>query len=350
MPVPTIAWSKAGVKLIDQRLLPRRFKYIYCEDVEQLWQAIRTLAVRGAPAIGIAAAFGVVLGTRKTRAKDFTRFYKRLNKVCQYLNSSRPTAVNLNWALERIKAAARKNRDESVPRLKRLLLEEALRMLAEDEEICRRLAKFGSGLLKDKDRVLTHCNAGGLATSGYGTALGVFYMAKEEGKRLKVYAGETRPLLQGARLTTWELQKSGIDVTLLCDNMAADLMGKDKIDKVIVGADRIASNGDTANKIGTYSLAVLAKAHHIPFYVIAPVSSFDFKLKEGRGIPIEQRDKKEVTEWGGVKIAPRNTKVYNPAFDVTPHKLISAIVTENGILRPPYKRNLKKAQRHKGTE
>jgi methylthioribose-1-phosphate isomerase len=299
-----------------------------------MWAAIKRLKVRGAPAIGVAGAFGVLLGIKNAKAGSYKVFKNKMDSAIRYLASSRPTAVNLFWALERMKKCAQKNAAKPLGQVKKMLLEEAFSIMREDQEVCRRMASFGSRLIKNGDRILTHCNAGGLATVDYGTALGVLFKAKKDGKRIKVFVDETRPLLQGARLTTWELMKEKIDVTLICDNMAASLMAKGEIDKVFVGADRIAKNGDAANKIGTYSLAVLARYHKIPFYVVAPMSTFDFKLSSGRKIPIEQRGADEVRQILGRKIAPRNVRVYNPAFDVTPARLITAIVTEEGVLRP----------------
>ncbi len=329
------------MRIIDQSKLPGELVYLNLSNIRQLWWAIRKLKVRGAPALGIASGLGVVLGMRSSKAKTFPQFKKELQRVIRYFKRARPTAVNLFWALERMERQVKAYSHKSIPFLKKLLLKEALKIIQEDKDTCRRMARFGSKLIRDKDVILTHCNAGALATADYGTALGVIYEAKNEGKRIKVYADETRPVLQGARLTTWELIQHKIDVTLICDNMAADLMKKGEIDKIFVGADRIAANGDAANKIGTYNLAVLANFHRIPFYVVAPVSSFDLRLKSGKDIPIEQRSPQEVREILGKQIAPKNVKVYNPAFDITPHHLISAIVTERGIFRKPYKVSLK---------
>jgi len=342
VPVETIAWKNGAVRLIDQTLLPHEYKIVTCRDVKKLWRAIKTLQVRGAPAIGIAAALGVILGVKDAKAKDATRFSKEVKRVCAYLASSRPTAVNLFWALARMERVARNNLHKNVREVKRLLLKEALLIIDEDKKSCRAMARHGARLIKSGDTILTHCNAGALATADYGTALGVLFEAKRQGKLITVFADETRPLLQGARLTAWELMHEGIDTTLICDNMAASLMAKGKIDVVFVGADRIASNGDTANKIGTYSLAVLAHYHKIPFYVVAPISTFDMTLKTGRDIPIEERDGDEVRTVLGKFVAPKGVKVYNPAFDVTSHELITAIVTERGIFRAPYARSLKK--------
>ena len=341
----TIEWRRNKVKIIDQSKLPSKLAYLNLSNVRQLWRAIRRLKVRGAPAIGIAAALGVALAMRSSRATTFTQFKKELKDVVEYLKEARPTAINLFWALERMERVTQEHYRESIPTLKKLLLKEAQKIIREDKNICRRMARFGSKLIKHGDVILTHCNAGALATADYGTALGVIYEAKKQAKRIKVYTDETRPVLQGARLTTWELMQHKIDVTLICDNMAADLMQKGKVDKILVGADRIAANGDTANKIGTYNLAVLANFHHIPFYVVAPASSFDLRLKCGKDIPIEQRDSRELREIFGRQLAPKRVKVYNPAFDVTPNSLITAIVTEKGILRKPYKVSLRKLLR-----
>ncbi len=342
MPLATIAWEKGKVKLIDQTKLPHKLAWVYCKNVTSLWKAIKTLKVRGAPAIGVAAALGVILGIKNSKAKDFKQFTKELEKVIKYLASARPTAVNLFWGLKRMEKSARNHQNQPIAQIKNILLKEAFKIIEEDKKICRNMASYGATLIKSGDTILTHCNAGSLATVDYGTALGVIYKAKEQGKKIKVFADETRPLLQGARLTTWELLKNKIDVTLICDNMAADLMQRGKIDKILVGADRIASNGDTANKVGTYGLAVLAYVHKIPFYVVAPSSTFDLSLKSGKDIPIEQRDKKEVINVFGKKIAPSQVKVYNPAFDLTPNHLITAFIAEIGIFRKPYIKALKK--------
>lgn len=331
MPVETIAWDKGKIKFIDQTLLPRRFRVVRTADIRRLWKAIKALEIRGAPAIGIAGALGVVIGIKNSRAKNFKEFFKELKRCASYLGSSRPTAVNLFWAIDRIENAALRHRKEHVEKIKDILLKEALKIIEEDKRSCRRMAKRGAALVKKNSRILTHCNAGGLATADYGTALGVLFEANKQGKRIKAYVDETRPLLQGSRLTTWELMREGIDTTLICDNMAASLMAKGFIDMVFVGADRIAANGDVANKIGTYNLAVLANYHKIPFYVVAPMSTFDFKIKNGSHIPIEERDADEVRGALGKMIAPRKVKVSNPAFDVTPAKLITAIITEKGI-------------------
>ncbi len=342
MNIQTIEWKNNCARIVDQTRLPKELVYVNCRNIKTLWRAIKRLQVRGAPAIGIAASLGVVLGMRGSKAKNFHDFERELNYIIKYLGSARPTAVNLFWALERMRAVALKNREKPIAGIKAALLKEALRVVQEDKSICRRMAGFGAALIKNGDTILTHCNAGALATADYGTALGVIYKAKAQGKKIKVYADETRPLLQGARLTAWELTQHKVDVTLICDNMAATLMRQGKIDKIIVGADRITAHGDVANKIGTYNLAVLANYHKIPMYVAAPVSTFDFTLKDGRDIPIEERSYSEITELCGTMIAPKAIKVYNPAFDVTPHELVTAIITEKGIFRKPFDKTLKK--------
>jgi methylthioribose-1-phosphate isomerase len=335
----TIAWigdaDDGFIRIIDQTLLPTQLEYRDCRSVEEIWEAIRMLRVRGAPAIGVAAAMGVVLGMQ--RFADYTRgaYRHRLHEVTAYLRSSRPTAVNLFWALERMERRVQGQIDQ-LPneQLNRLLLSEALAIEEEDRQMCRAIGQAGASLIRDGQGVLTHCNAGGLATADYGTALAVMFSAAEQGRRFQVFADETRPLLQGARLTAWELQQRGIDVTLICDNMAAQVMKEKRVQLVITGADRIAANGDTANKIGTYGVALLAKAHGIPFYVAAPSSTFDLSLPTGDAIPIEQRDPREVTHGLGKQVAPDGVKVYNPAFDVTPAHLIAGIITEKGLIQP----------------
>jgi methylthioribose-1-phosphate isomerase len=293
--------------------------------------------------LGAAAGLGVYLGIKDSRACNFEQFEKGLNKVIVYLSSSRPTAINLFWALERMRKAALKNTDKPLSYVKKSLLEEAKKLIAEDKVSCRKIGYYGAKIVNNNDKILTICNAGILATIDYGTALGVIYRAAEEGKKIKVFACETRPMLQGARLTTWELKKKGIDVTLICDSMAATLMRQGEIDKVITGADRIAANGDSANKIGTYNLAVLSCYHGIPFYIAAPHSTFDLAIKTGQDIPIEERPADEVTDLFFKRpIAAKNIKVFNPAFDMTPHNLITGIITDKGIIKPPYRENIKR--------
>lgn len=340
MAVSTIEWADGRIRMIDQTLLPTEFKQIYCDDIASVWEAIKSLRVRGAPAIGIAGALGAVLGTWDSTATTYDAFAAELKSATDYLATSRPTAVNLFWALDRINRTAAENSHLEIPALKARLLAEAQEIIEEDRAMCRAIGQHGMALLDENDTILTHCNAGGLATSDYGTALAVMFSAHEAGKNIHVFADETRPLLQGARLTTWELMQAGIDVTLICDNMAAQVMKEGKIQCVIVGADRIAANGDTANKIGTYNVAILAEAHGIPFYVAAPTSTLDFALKTGDEIPIEQRAAEEVTEGFGKLTAPEGVKVYSPAFDVTPATLVTAIITEKGVARPPYTESL----------
>ena len=349
----TITWigdTNGFVRLIDQTLLPVRLEYRDCRTVEEMWEAIRTLRVRGAPAIGVAAAMGVVLGMQSYRApsplplspevrgvgvKGRGASGHRHRQVTAYLPTSRPTAVNLFWALDRMERRVQgRTEDLSPEQLTQLLLEEALSIEEEDRRMCRAIGQAGATLIRDGQGILTHCNAGGLATADYGTALAVMFAAAEQGRRFHVFADETRPLLQGARLTAWELQQRGIDVTLICDSMAAQVMKEGRIQIVVVGADRIAANGDTANKIGTYGVALLAQAHSIPFYVAAPSSTFDLSLPAGDAIPIEQRDPREITHGFGTQTAPDGVKVYNPAFDVTPARLIAGIITEKGLIQP----------------
>ncbi len=342
MELRTIEWKNNSIKIIDQTKLPGEFKYVYIKDLNSLFRAIKELKVRGAPALGAAAALGVYLGIKNSKAGNFSEFSQDLHKAARYIASSRPTARNLFWGIERMCSFALRNKHKPLSDIKRLLFKEAQTIIEEDRIACRRIGHYGAKLIKDKDTILTICNAGILATIDYGTALGVIYKAKQSGKRLKVYACETRPLLQGARLTAWELKKNDIDVTLICDNMAATLMQQGKINKVIAGADRIAASGDTANKIGTYNMAVLSHYHKIPFYIAAPHSTFDLKIKTGRDIPIEEREAGEVTHLFFKRpITAKGVKVFNPAFDVTPHNLISAIITDKGIIRPPYERNIK---------
>lgn len=338
--LPTIEWDRDKVIMIDQRKLPEEEVYVECKDYSQVAEAIEKMVIRGAPAVGVAAAFGVALGMMKIgeeekRDKEFYLIYRRLKKT-------RPTARNLFWALERMKKIFEENRNLDILRLKERLIQEALAIEREDIEKNKKIGFLGKQLIKDGDSILTHCNAGALATAGYGTALGVIRAAVEEGKRIQVYADETRPFLQGARLTCWELDKENIPVILITDNMAGYLMQKGMISLVITGADRIVRNGDTANKIGTYTVAVLAKENGLPFYVAAPLATIDFNLGQGNQILIEERDPQEVKEVGGRCITLPHVKALNPAFDVTPAKYISAIITEKGIVRPPFEKSLAK--------
>lgn len=333
--IPRTANAPPALRLIDQTLLPTTLTEIVCSDVETVWEAIKMLRVRGAPAIGIAAAYGVCLGLASLpKTVTPAALLGSLDKVTSYLALSRPTAVNLFWAIDRMKRCAHALESASVQEITAALEREAMAIHNEDRATCRAIGEHGAALLCDGDSFLTHCNAGGLATSELGTALAAFFVAHEQGKRFHVYADETRPLLQGARLTAWELQQAGIDVTLICDSMAAMLMQQNKITGCIVGADRIAANGDAANKIGTYSVAVAARYHQIPFYIAAPFSTFDLTLADGSGIPIELRDHAEIRCGFGKQTAPDGVAIYNPAFDVTPAELITGIVTECGLITP----------------
>lgn len=329
-------------QMLDQRLLPAEEVWHSYKTYQEIAEAICTMVVRGAPAIGVAAAIGVWFGARDIETESSWDFYQELEKICEVLLATRPTAVNLFWALERMKHFVQSNLDRSVVELKIGLEYEALAITQEDEKINQQMGRNGEPLLADGARVLTHCNAGALATAGYGTALGVIRAAVEAGKKISVIADETRPFLQGSRLTAWELQKDNIPVTLICDNMAGYLMSKGDIDCVIVGADRIAANGDVANKIGTYTVAVLAKEHNIPFYVAAPISTIDLSLSDGSLIPIEERDEREITHIKDIQLAPEGISVRNPAFDVTPHRLVTAIITEHGVVKGDYLTDLNK--------
>ncbi|MFC1606342.1 S-methyl-5-thioribose-1-phosphate isomerase [Candidatus Latescibacterota bacterium] len=329
MPVDTLSWRKdSGLDIIDQRLLPVTEKRILLTTTDEVCEAIRTLAVRGAPAIGVAAAYGVVVSAIEHPDRDYVK------SSMKQLRGTRPTAVNLFYALDKMDTVIDEAFDSHDP--VNVLLDMARAIHEEDDRICRELSFHGAELLSDGDTVLTHCNAGGLATSGYGTALGVIYAATEQGKKISVYADETRPLLQGARLTAWELARNHIDVTVICDNMAAAVLRSGKVDHVIVGADRIASNGDAANKIGTYGLSINAREHEVPFYVAAPLTSFDFTLASGDDIPIEERSPSEIHTIFGSQVAPQDVSFYNPAFDVTPWANITAIISEKGVARQPY--------------
>ena len=340
----TIIWhggSDGYLDLIDQTLLPNELTRIQCRDIETVWEAIKMLRVRGAPAIGIAAAYGVVVGLQKSGDDDADKFWKTFNESADYLATSRPTAVNLFWALDRLRALGKSLEGTPVAKARTAMLEEAKKIHAEDREMCHAIGRNGAELLTDGQGVLTHCNAGGLATAEYGTALSVFFTAQDQGKNLHVFVDETRPLLQGARLTAWELMQRKIKSTLICDSMAAQVMREKKVQAVVTGADRIAANGDSANKIGTYSVAVLAKAHGIPFYIAAPSSTFDLSIESGDEIPIELRDPKEIINGFGKQTAPTGVEVYNPAFDVTPAEYIEAIITERGVIKPVTTENVR---------
>ena len=339
-----IKWKGNKIVFIDQTELPVRLRHVTCRDIDKLYDAVKKLKVRGAPLIGVAVGLGYALAAINSKAKTITRLREDLNKASKKLRSTRPTAVNLFWALDRMEKVflchcegeARSNPRDcfaslAMTRIKKAILKEALKILKEDKSMCVAIGKNGARLIKNGDIILTHCNAGILATAGRGTALSIIYEAKKQGKRFKVYADETRPLMQGSRLTMWELMRNNIDATLICDNMAASVIKNKGVTKIIVGADRIAGNGDAANKIGTYGLSVLAKYHGIPFYIAAPSSTVDKNIKSGRRIPIEERKAEEIVYTGSRQTAPLSASVYNPAFDVTPHSLISGIITEKGI-------------------
>ena len=324
------------IRILDQTLLPAQISYLECTSYQEVADAIRTMKIRGAPAIGIAASMGVALGAEGVSASEPERFNEEMDKICQDFLDTRPTAVNLSWAVKRMKRVVLDAGNAPVAKIKEILKAEADRILHEDIQANRLIGSHGEKLVKTGQTILTHCNAGALATGGYGTALGIIRAAWEAGKRIRVLMDETRPKLQGARLTAWELLQDGIPSTLITDNMAGDCMRRHLVDLVVVGADRITSKGDVANKIGTYALAVMAKAHEIPFYVAAPLSTVDFEMASGDDIPIEERDPEEVTHLHGCRIAPEGVHVFNPAFDVTPADLVSAIITEHGVIYPPY--------------
>ena len=338
----TLDYKENRAIFIDQTKLPAEEVYVECFDYKSVAAAIKNMVIRGAPAIGVAAAFGIALGVKKLESTDFDGFYSEVEKICQVLADTRPTAVNLFWAIDRMKSLIKEHKKSGIDQIKQIVEEEAIRMMGEDIAICKKMGEFGEKLIEDGDTVLTHCNAGALATAGYGTALGVIRAAWEKGKKIKVFADETRPFLQGMRLTAWELHKDNIPVRLITDNMAGYFMKKGDIHKIVVGADRIAANGDVVNKIGTYTVAVLAREHKIPFYVAAPISTLDMKVKTGEDIRIEEREPSEITHLGGKRMAPDGIEVKNPAFDITPHRLVEAIITEKGIVKAPYDKNLKK--------
>jgi methylthioribose-1-phosphate isomerase len=339
--IKTVEWTYAGVRFIDQTKLPTEETYVTCKSYQEVADAIQTMIVRGAPAIGVSAAMGVALGVRDSQAHSHEELQCDFDHICDVLAATRPTAVNLFWAIRRMRQKFSEASMQPVPVIKQTLVSEAQTMLAEDIAANRTMGRHGAELLPSSGGILTHCNAGALATCGYGTALGVIRAAVESGKKLQVFADETRPFLQGSRLTAWELMKDGIPTTVISDNMAGAMMRQDKIGAVVVGADRIAANGDVANKIGTYTVAILAKEHGIPFYVAAPFSTVDLETPDGSQIPIEQRSTREVTHIAGKQIAPDGVRVENPAFDVTPHQYVTAIITERGVLREPYEQSLR---------
>jgi methylthioribose-1-phosphate isomerase len=339
--IQTLEWTDQGVRFIDQTKLPMEETYITCSTDEQVADAIRTMVVRGAPAIGVAAAMGIALGIKLSKAQSADELKLDFDQICHNMGQTRPTAVNLFWAIRRMQEKFERLRGRTIAQIKQELIEEAKRMHAEDIAANQAMGRHGATLMPSEGGVLTHCNAGALATAGYGTALGVIRAAVEAGKKIHVYADETRPFLQGSRLTAWELMKDGIPTTVISDNMAGAMMKQGKIGAIVVGADRIAANGDVANKIGTYTVAVLAKENGIPFYVAAPISTVDMNCPDGSKIPIEQRNAREVTHIAGKQMVPDGVSVENPAFDVTPAKYVTAIVTERGIAREPYAESLR---------
>ena len=342
MTIRPLQWKNDRVFLLDQRILPEKELYLECRTYHDVAQAIKKMVVRGAPAVGVAAAMGIALGVQAIPEKNKKEFLTQFDKICNTIAATRPTAVNLFWAIKRMKKLVFQNLHSSLKVLSFLLKKEALKILKEDIESNKRMGKYGSKFIKNGATILTHCNAGALATGGYGTALGVIRAAKAQGKEVQVIADETRPFLQGARLTAWELKKDRIPVTVITDSMAAFMMQQKRIDAIIVGADRIAANGDVANKIGTYALAILAKEHNIPFYVAAPFSTLDLNIKTGREIPIEERSQEEVSHMWGKRVVPQGVAIWNPAFDVTPNRFIAAIITDYGVVKKPFQKNLKK--------
>jgi methylthioribose-1-phosphate isomerase len=340
--LPTIAWQDDEVVMVDQRKLPGREIYVHCKTAKEVARAIKSMVIRGAPAIGVAAAMGIALGMRRSKAQGTRQFAVEFNILCDLMAGTRPTAVNLFWAIDRMKRSfgAGVQAGESVADLQARLVREAQAIHDEDVASCRAMGQFGAAVVPDGARILTHCNAGALATAGYGTALGVIRAAAEQGKVRGVFADETRPFLQGARLTAWELVRDQIPTTVITESMAGPLMRRGDVDFIVVGADRIAANGDVANKIGTYTVAMMAKAHGVPFYVAAPLSTIDLATPDGDGIPIEQRSAREITHLGSTRLTPDGASIWNPAFDVTPHDLIAGIITERGIARPPYQDSL----------
>lgn len=339
--IQTLEWTDRGVVFIDQTKLPTEEVYVTCTVHQEVADVIRNMVVRGAPAIGVAAAMGIALGVKNSKAGNGDALSKEFVEICETIRQTRPTAVNLFWAIRRMQEKFAALNNQPVSQIKQSLVEEAQRMHAEDVAANQAMGRYGATLMPSSGGVLTHCNAGALATAGYGTALGVIRAAVEQGKKIHVYADETRPFLQGSRLTAWELMKDGIPTTVISDNMAGAMMGQGKIGAIVVGADRIAANGDVANKIGTYTVAVLAKEHGIPFYVAAPVSTVDLETRDGSGIPIEQRNAREVTHIAGKQMVPDGVRIENPAFDVTPAKYVAAIITDRGIARAPYEESLR---------
>lgn len=340
--IQSIEWREDHVRILDQTYLPNREVYSDIRDVGRMWEAIKKLRVRGAPAIGIAAAYGFYLGIKELPENTFQSFWVEVERVAEYLESARPTAINLKWALDRLKTTIQAHKDKDISEIKDIVLKTAKTIHDEDKRTCKKIGENGIKLVKKDAKILTHCNTGSLATGQYGTALSVVFHAHENGNDIHVWVDETRPLLQGARLTSWELMNAEIPMKLITDSTAGSLMRRGEVDMVIVGTDRVAANGDTANKIGTYPLAVLAKENDVPFYVAVPLSTIDMELENGDNIPIEEREGDEIAHFNGSQVAPKKVETYNPAFDVTPHKYVTAFITEKGIIEPPFDENFKK--------
>lgn len=340
--IQSIEWREDHVRIIDQTYLPNREVYSDIRDVGRMWEAIKKLRIRGAPAIGIAAAYGFYLGVKDLPENSFQSFWVEVERVGEYLQTARPTAVNLQWAVNRIKTTIQAHKEKDISEIKKVILKTAKTIHDEDKRTCKKIGQNGMDLIKQNAKVLTHCNTGSLATGQYGTALSVIFHAHKNGTKIQVWVDETRPLMQGARLTAWELMNADIPMKLITDSTAGSLMQRGKVDLIIVGTDRVAANGDTANKIGTYPLAVVAKENDIPFYVAVPLSTIDMNLKSGDDIPIEEREGDEITAFNGSQIAPKKTETYNPAFDITPHRYITAFITEEGIVKPPFEKEFKK--------
>ena len=340
--IQSIEWRGDHLRILDQTYLPKREVYSDIRDVGRVWEAIKKLRVRGAPAIGIAAAYGFYMGIKELPESTFDSFWVEVERVAEYLEGARPTAVNLKWALNRLKTTIQAHKDKPIEEIKEIVLKTAKTIHDEDKRICKKIGENGVSLVQKDARILTHCNTGSLATGQYGTALSVIFHAHEEGKNIQVWVDETRPLLQGSRLTAWELMNAEIPMKLITDSTAGSILKQGKVDLVIVGTDRVAANGDTANKIGTYPLAVLAKENDVPFYVAVPLSTIDMELESGDEIPIEERDDEEITSFNGSQVAPKKVETYNPAFDITPHRYISGFITEKGIVEPPFKEGFEK--------
>ncbi|SHE93561.1 methylthioribose-1-phosphate isomerase [Fodinibius roseus] len=339
--IQSIEWRDDHVRILDQTYLPGREVYSDIRDVGRMWEAIKKLRIRGAPAIGIAAAYGFYLGIKELSENSFQSFFIEVERVAEYLESARPTAVNLHWALHRLKTTIKAHKDKDISELKEIVLKTAKTIHDEDKRTCKKIGENGVNLITEGDRILTHCNTGSLATGQYGTALSVIFHAHEKNKDIRVWVDETRPLLQGSRLTAWELMNAEIPMTLITDSTAGSLMRRGEVDKVIVGSDHVAANGDVANKIGTYPLAVLAKENKIPFYVAVPFSTIDMELQEGDNIPIEVREEDEITRFNDSEVAPKKAEAYNPAFDITPHRYVTAFITEKGLIEPPFDEHFK---------